>query len=468
MLRGLAHYRLLRRLGSGGQADAFLALDTRLKRRVCIKIYHLSGTHSQRRRAVEEARQLTRVVSPRTVDIYDVVSHRSRLALVMQYVPGCTLEDLLKRQRSLDASTAVALVSDVATALAGLRRAAVVHGDIKPANVLIDHHGRAVLADFGASRIAGEPLLAYSSAALSPEQSRGEGAALGSDFFALGLLLYQLLFATHPFIANNAVDVRALRRGLPAVPPLVGVSHSAGALIESLLLSLLAAEPSARPASTYELRESLRVIRTELPFPQPVDVGRLAPAALQTDAGSLPRLPKQLVRLPLWQHLRSAFAAYWSGGSPGARALLCTTALAPLALLWLLWARPGYCVAVGVPHISVMPGSRVVLPDEQFLRQRLTSLLKEADPRAMVLGAGAASDSRQIMKIAGNHDVCIAQRAVVLDVDCKEDRCLLQMRGYKGEALRNEQLSLAQEPNLRGLEQALAQLIDEQREFLLD
>jgi hypothetical protein len=277
-----------------------------------------------------------------------------------------------------------------------------------------------------------------------------------------------MLFAAHPFMQNNALDVRALRRGLPAVPPLHGISQSAGALIEGLLLSLLAAEPAARPATTFELRERLRDIRTALPSPRPFDGAQLTPAASEMDVAALPRLPRQLVRLPAWQHLRSWLAAYWTTGSPGARALLGGAALAPITLLWLLWARPGHCVAVGIPHISVVPGSRVVLPDERLLRQQMTALLKDADPRAMVLGLGASSDSRRIMSIAGSRDVCIADRFVALDIDCKVDRCLLQMRGYKGEDLRDEQLSLAQEPDLRGLQQALAQLMGEQSEFLLD
>jgi len=217
VIRGLSQYRLLSALGTGGQGQVYLAFDTRLKRRVCIKLYHLAGSFSARRRAVREARHLMRVDSPQTVDIYDVVNAGTRLALVVQYVPGCTLGDLLADRRRLAAQNAVALISDLAAALAALRQEKIVHGDIKPANVLINSRGRAVLGDFGSSQLVGEQWSAYSLESLSPEQSRGDPAGLGSDFFALGLLLYRMLFAEHPFYHQGELDTRRLRGGLKAV-----------------------------------------------------------------------------------------------------------------------------------------------------------------------------------------------------------------------------------------------------------
>ncbi|MDP5071052.1 MAG: serine/threonine protein kinase [Congregibacter sp.] len=467
MIRGLSHYRLLRRLGSGGQAEVYLAFDTRLKRRVCIKLYHLAGSLASRRRAVLEARHLMQVQSPQTVDIYDVVSAGSRLALVVQYVPGCTLQELLARIDTLSPPNALALLTDLAAALAAVRRAGLVHGDVKPANVLIDVSGRAVLADFGTAQLVGDQWSAYSRESLSPEQSRGGAAVLESDFFALGLLLYRMLFGVHPFFDHGDLDTRRLRIGLGELPPLPELSIEGRQSIDALLRRLLAPQPHARPQGTFELREILRDVRSLLAAPSVSDLPLRAAVDTSGDNFIAARLPRKLVRIPLGQQCKAWLLDYWTRGSAGARALLVFGALLPGLLLALLWARPGPCIAVAMPQINIGPDARLIATDEQQLRILLTSLLKSLAKEAVVLGVGASSDSRYTVGAAGSHNVCIAQSELQLQLDCDLGRCLLRLRGVRDTQTQELQLSLPQASPADDLKVALAQLVGEQTVFLM-
>ncbi|MDA8962455.1 serine/threonine protein kinase [Congregibacter sp.] len=467
MIRGLSQYRLLRRLGSGGQAEVFLAFDTRLKRRVCIKLYHLTGSLSARRRAVTEARHLMRVDSPQTVSIHDVVSAGAHLALVVQYVPGCSLKDLLARVHRLAPANALALVTDLAAALAALRRATVVHGDIKPANVLITPDGRAVLTDFGAAQLVGEQWSASSPEARSPEQSRGEVANLGSDFFSLGLLLYRMLFGAHPFYTGGELDVRRLRGGLRELPEIPGLGEPEATALKAVLQTLLAAEPAGRPPETFELRESLRELRSMLPAANFADVPLHAVSQPVPDGLSAARLPRKLVRLPLWQKAQALFSDYWTRGSSGARGLLITSMFAPCIVLSLVLLMPGPCIFVAMPQINVLSDSKMLAANEEELRVLLSMLLKERAEDAMVLGAGLASDNKYTFSSAGTSNACIAQRELSLQVDCASGRCLLQLRGLRGSRLQERQLSLPQGVAVAQIKQALAQMLDELGSFLM-
>ncbi|WP_439105955.1 serine/threonine-protein kinase [Congregibacter sp.] len=468
MIRGLAQYRLLRRLGEGGQAEVYLAFDTRLKRRVCIKLYYLTGSLASRRRAVLEARHLMQVTSLQTVDIYDVVSAGTRLALVVQFVPGCTLEELLRSQGCLPPANAMALVTDLTAALAALRQAGVVHGDMKPSNVLVNDQGRALLGDFGASQLVGEPWSVYSRESLSPEQSRGETSGLSSDFFALGLLLYRMLFGKHPFYANGELDLRQLRAGLEDIPKMSGLSPAAVQAVPALLRSLLAAHAEARPKGTFELREQLRDVRSGLPAPTAIEIPLQALVHSPERSLGRPRLPRKLVRVPFGQQAKAWLADYWSRGSFGARGLLMATVLAPLVVVALHWAAPGPCVAITMPQINVQPGTRSVPADAQELWILLSTLFKDQADKAVVLGAGAASDSRYTLSAAGMHNSCIAQRQLNLEIDCAAGRCLLQLRGERGDSSVERQLSLPQTASRGDLAQALTQLVQEQAGFLMN
>ncbi|MFK8040748.1 serine/threonine protein kinase [Congregibacter sp.] len=466
MIRGLSQYRVLGRLGHGGQGEVFLALDTRLKRRVCIKLYHLSGSIAARRRAVLEARHLMLVESPQTVTIYDVVSAGDRLALVFQYVPGCTLERLLASEGRLSPANAMVVLTDLAAALAALRRSGLVHGDIKPANVLIDTQGRTVLADLGSSLLAGEQWSSYSHESLSPEQSRGEPAVLLSDFYALGLLLYRMLYGEHPFYDGGVLDLRRMRAGLGAAPVLTGLSPRAMQSIETLLRSLLSSRLDARPQSTFDLREQLREVRSRLPAPSLAEIAEQTKLQEPVMGVVNVRLPRKLVRLPILQQGQAWILSYWSRGSLGARGLIVAAGLAPIALATLAWLAPGPCLALPMPQINIGANARMTAMNEQDLRVLLSTLVKEASEDIVVLGAGPADDSYYTATPAGLHNSCIAQQSLSLRVDCEAGRCLLQLRSEKGALSQEGQLSVSQTASALQLKQSISQLLREQMGFL--
>lgn len=464
MLRGLSQYRVLLRLARGGQGEVFLALDTRLNRRVCIKLYSYEGGLRERRRLQQEAWRLAQIDSPRVVDVIDVVAHGGRLALVTAYIPGCTLARLLATRGALAPEHALSLISDLASALAALRRSELVHGDLSSDNVLVDSQGRAVLVDFGAAVVGGSRPLAVAPQAASPEHLRGDPIDLRSDFFALGVLLYRMLYGDHPFARDGQPDRALLLRGLRAVPPLASLPGAAWPGIEALLLALLASDPRRRPAGTFELREELRQLRAELPAPTSFN---LPPGELATAAPSGAVLPSRLRRLPWYRQVLSALERYWSSGSYGARALLLAILLSPLGALGLVAADPGPCIAVVPPHYGPAADELLAAPSSQAFQSLLTDWVSAAAGRAMVLGAGPSSDSRLTLRLQGFRNVCVPQRRVVVELDCEEGVCRVQVRAHRGLSIRIRQVELPPFIPQREFRAALMPLLHEQTAYLV-
>jgi tRNA A-37 threonylcarbamoyl transferase component Bud32 len=267
-------YRIIRLINRGGQGGVYLGYDKRLQRRVAIKIYTLPPQRQARKRLLHEAQLLASIDSPKVVGIHDVIESSGHLALVMEYIPGCDLEDFLSAVRpSLPSVMTIAV--DVAGALAAARQQGIVHGDLKAGNVLIGERGRVKLTDFGIARGTDtedggdcrSSGTAGSLSAISPEQYRGEPPQLRSDLFALGCLLYRMLVGEHPFFRDGRLDPRLL---LEHVPPPVDqrVSpdvHLPPELVD-LVARLLQKNPDDRPGSTRVVRQVLRRVGRSLPF----------------------------------------------------------------------------------------------------------------------------------------------------------------------------------------------------------
>ena len=197
-------YRLIELIRRGGQGRVYLGYDDRLRRRVAIKLLSRPRSRLSRKQLVREARTVATLDSPHLVKIYDVVVVPPYLALVMEYVSGCDLEQLLTVTK-LSQSSILSVASDLASALAAARRQGIVHGDLKAANVLITQDGRAKLTDFGIARdsAASADVGAGSPSAISPEQLRGEPLDIRADLFALGCLMYRMLSGEHPYLRDG-------------------------------------------------------------------------------------------------------------------------------------------------------------------------------------------------------------------------------------------------------------------------
>jgi len=259
-------YRILRLIGRGGQGSVYLGYDSRLQRRVAIKVYPMPNRRKMRKALLHEARLIATIKSPRVVKIHDIVESVSHLALVMEYVPGCSLEEYLARVRPSVAST-VRVGLDIAAALALARRRRIVHGDIKASNVLIGDNGRAILTDFGIAAGDSDARGQQASlSALAPEQLFDNVVDERTDLFALGALLYRMLTGEHPFYRNGRSDAKTLIEGTycPVSDRVSGAVELPEQLVR-LVDSLLQKNPGDRPRSSRSVRSVMRDVLHNLP-----------------------------------------------------------------------------------------------------------------------------------------------------------------------------------------------------------
>jgi serine/threonine protein kinase len=200
-------YQLTSLLGVGGMASVYLADDRVLQRQVAVKV--LSPVYAQDPSFVErfrrEARTAARLSHPNIVAVFDSGSDAEQHYLVMEYVPGQSLAELLARQGRLAPQRAAELAVEVCAALAAAHAQGLVHRDIKPGNVLVGPNGRVKVTDFGiakaavAATVTGSGMVLGTAAYLSPEQAQGGPVDARSDLYGLGCVLYELLTGTPPF-----------------------------------------------------------------------------------------------------------------------------------------------------------------------------------------------------------------------------------------------------------------------------
>ena len=263
-------YRILRLINQGGQGSVFLGYDKRLQRRVAIKIYTLSAKQGSRKQLRREAQLVASMHSHKVVQIYDVIESSTHLALIMEYVPGSSLEELLAAVRPSLASV-LTVGADIAGALALARQQHIVHGDVKAGNVLITALGRAKLTDFGIARITGEEpsrqWAAGSFHALSPEQYLGYPLDGRADLFALGCLLYRMLSGEQPFFRDGQPDPSLLlTRAARPLKDIVGSDVELPDQLVELIDGLLQKDPAKRANHAYSVRQVLRSLLRRLPI----------------------------------------------------------------------------------------------------------------------------------------------------------------------------------------------------------
>ncbi len=220
-------YALLKKIGSGGMADVYLALDTVLDREVAVKILRGSLSHDPVAllRFQREAQAVSGLDHENIVDVYDVGEDNGEHYIVMEIIHGTTLKDLIHRRGALDKYEAVSIMKQIAFALQKAHQKQVIHRDIKPQNILVKDDGTVKIADFGIA-LAGDALQLTKSDSvlgsvhyLAPECSRGEGASEQSDIYALGIVFYELLTGTVPYRGETAVEIamKHMRDTIPSV-----------------------------------------------------------------------------------------------------------------------------------------------------------------------------------------------------------------------------------------------------------
>src|SRR3954454_1188293 len=257
-------YKLEHPLGRGGMSEVYAAEDLELGRRVALK---LLAPDADSARFEREARAVAALAHPNVMQLYDYGEDHERPYMVLEYVPGGTLEERLAEANGepLPDEESRLIAAGVAAGLAHAHARGVVHRDLKPANVLFDEEGRPKLADFGIARMAaGEGTLTEAgtvlgtAAYISPEQAMGSPATPASDVYSFGVMLYRMLTGRLPFESNNPMDLVALHRDKEP-PPITDFREDAPALLESAATAALAKDPADRPADGAALLAALGV-----------------------------------------------------------------------------------------------------------------------------------------------------------------------------------------------------------------
>jgi beta-lactam-binding protein with PASTA domain/tRNA A-37 threonylcarbamoyl transferase component Bud32 len=263
-------YEVRSRIARGGMATVYLATDQRLERRVAIKVMHghLADDSNFRNRFVQEARSAARLADPHVVSVFDQGQDSDLAYLVMEYLPGITLRDLLRDHGKLTPRQVVDIMDAVTSGLAAAHRAGIIHRDLKPENVLLADDGRIKISDFGLARAAsantatGQSLLG-TIAYLSPELVTRGVADARSDIYALGIMMYEMLTGEQPYKGEQPMQI-AYQHANDSVPRPSVVNPSVPDPLDDLVLWATERSPDERPSDARELLERLREVEKQL------------------------------------------------------------------------------------------------------------------------------------------------------------------------------------------------------------
>ncbi|MEV4329915.1 serine/threonine-protein kinase [Streptomyces sp. NPDC049597] len=297
-------YELSALIGQGGMGQVWTAYDTRLDRRVAVKLLrpdHMAAATAaddMRRRFVRECRVTAQVSHPGLVTVHDAGSDGDDLYLVMQYVEGADLADHLAEHDPYPWEWAVSVAAQLCAVLGAVHAVPIVHRDLKPRNVMVKPDGTVTVLDLGVASVidtdttrlthTGSPI--GSPAYMAPEQAMGGAVGPYTDLYALGVLLHELLSGNVPFAGSTALGV--LHRHLYEPPlPVRQVRPEVPEPLEALVLRLLAKDPQHRPSGAQEVYETLAPLLPARGAPAgPLDPTRpfLRPHAPWPDRVSIP------------------------------------------------------------------------------------------------------------------------------------------------------------------------------------
>ena len=262
-------YRLVRHLARGGMAEVYVAEDQLLNRTVAVKVLFPELAHDDAfvERFRREARAVASLNHHNIVSVYDFGEDDGSWFIVMEYVEGRNLRDIINSEGKMDPGRTAALGAEVAAALAAAHAQGIIHRDVKPANVLISADaGTVKVADFGIARAAGTrqgltmPGTVLGTATyLSPEQAQGAEVDFRTDVYSLGMVLYELLAGKPPFTGDSPVAVAYQQLSQTAPPP---STHNADVppALDAIVMRAMSKNPDERQATAEEIREELLAI----------------------------------------------------------------------------------------------------------------------------------------------------------------------------------------------------------------
>ncbi len=264
-------YQLEHRIARGGMAEVWLASDTFLHRQVAVKLLkpHLAHDANVAERFRREAVACAGITHPNIVAVYDCIEHGGRQAVIMQFVQGKSLRDVLDKQKKLKPQLTIHIGLSVAAALEEAHRQNFVHRDVKPGNILLTKDARCLLADFGIAKalvssgddLTNDNIMMGTAKYLSPEQVRGKPLDGRADLYGLGLVLYECLAGRVPFVGETDADT-ALARLQREPTDLARLRPSLSPNLVKVIHKLLARNPDHRYATAAETIVALRAARS--------------------------------------------------------------------------------------------------------------------------------------------------------------------------------------------------------------
>ena len=257
-------YEVVSHIGQGGMADVFLAVDTILNRQVAIKILRadLSTDAVSILRFEREAQAAAALAHPNIVEIYDVGDYKGHHYIVMEYVTGKTLKQVIRSRGPLVNEEAVDIMKQLCSAISEAHSRVIIHRDIKPQNVIVKADGSIKILDFGIATAKGSMQLTQANNVmgsvhyLAPELAKGEAASPQSDIYALGIVLYEMLAGDVPFKADQAVQI-ALKHMREPMPDVRLINASVPQSIANVITRATAKDPNNRYGSCREMLQDI-------------------------------------------------------------------------------------------------------------------------------------------------------------------------------------------------------------------
>ena len=258
-------YEIIKTIGEGGMANVYLAEDTILERKVAIKVLRgdLSNDEKFIRRFKREALSVSNLSHPNIVEVYDVGEEDGNYYIVMEYIEGKTLKQLLQKRGALTLTEVIDIMSQLTDGLAHAHEAYIIHRDIKPQNIMIEDNGRIKITDFGIAMALNSTQLTQTNSVmgsvhyLPPEQANGKGSTVKSDIYSLGILMYELLTGSVPFKGDTAVEI-ALKHMKEKIPSVRKQNPTIPQSVENIILKATAKNPKNRYDSVREMYNDLQ------------------------------------------------------------------------------------------------------------------------------------------------------------------------------------------------------------------
>ena len=263
-------YEIIQTIGEGGMANVYLAKDVIIDRYVAIKILRgdLAGDEKFVRRFQREALAASSLNHHNIVEMYDVGEDNGMYYIVMEYIQGKTLKQLIKKRGALTLSECIDIMLQLTDGVNVAHSSYIIHRDLKPQNIMIQDNGEIKITDFGIAMALNNTQLTQTNSVmgsvhyLPPEQASGKGATVKSDIYSMGIMLFELLTGNLPFKGENAVEI-AFKQIKDDIPSVREINPSIPQSVENIVLKATAKNPKNRYNNAKEMHDDLATCMNE-------------------------------------------------------------------------------------------------------------------------------------------------------------------------------------------------------------